>query len=313
MADGDLHLRDLLPLMPSPHFANEQFFSATSEMEEGEVPEYCAPHLIFMVQAGAKEHLTQGYLDGRRFKGAWEPGLLTFYPAGTRIRVEWKGKCRKAWLELHAPLTALDSGIGPLRRLPRLHPNFLADNLVRDTVLLLSGCEKNMHSGESLYREQLTTRLIAHLEKPPSEPDWALNLNRAPVLTGHALLRAKDYVFDHLFEPISLKEWASELKMNAFHFARSFKATTGLAPYQYVLDQRIQQARLLLEIGRPASEVAARLCFSSASHFGLIFKQHVGLSPSAWKEEHMKAKSSIFQTLKKFETRNLYRPAVAIQ
>jgi AraC family transcriptional regulator len=223
--------------------------------------------------------------------------------------VEWKGKCRKAWLELHAPLTALDSGTGPLRRFPKLHPNFLTDNLVRDTVLLLSGCVKNVHSRESLYREQLTTRLVAHLEKPPSDPDWALTLHRAPVLTRRAVVRAKDYVFDHLFQPISLKVWASELNMNAFHFARSFKATTGLAPYQYVLDQRIQQARLLLEIGRPASEVAARLCFSSASHFGLIFKQRVGLSPSAWKENHMKAESSIFRSLKTFEARNLYRPA----
>ena len=308
MADG-LHLRDLLPLIPSPHFATEQFFSATSEMEEGEVPEYCAPHLILLVQAGTKEHLTQGYLDGRRFKGAWEPGLLTFYPEGTRIRVEWKGKCRKAWLELHTPLTALESGTGPLRRLPKLHPNFLDDNLVRNTVLLLSGCVRNVHSGESLYREQLVTRLIAHLEKPPADPDWAMSLHRASVLTGHALIRAKDYVFDHLFEPISLKDWALELRMNAFHFARSFKATTGLAPYQYVIDQRIQQARLLLERGQTATDVASNLCFSSASHFGMIFKQHVGLSPSDWREKHMMAQSSIFRTVKTFEARNLYRPA----
>src|ERR1700749_1746842 len=108
MTKDGLHLRSILPLLPSPYFASEQFFRATSETPGGEIPEYCAPHLIFMVQAGRTLHHALGYIDGRRFTDPWPPGLLTFYPQGTRIRAQWKKQCRKAWLEVHQDLTGIE-------------------------------------------------------------------------------------------------------------------------------------------------------------------------------------------------------------
>jgi AraC family transcriptional regulator len=306
MANDGLHLRSILPLLPSPNFASEKFFSATSEMPPGEIPEYCAPHLIFMVQAGSDLHQTQGYIDGRRFTEPWPPGLLTFYPQGTRIRAEWKNQSRKAWLEIHEDLTAIDFTGEPLRRLPKLHR--LSDKLIRDTVLLLSGCRTTPHTGEPLFRETLMTRLIAHLQQPPSSPDWALNLDRARVLTPFALKKARDYAYDHLSEPLTLEDWAKAMGLSSFYFVRGFRATTGLSPYQYVIDQRIQHARQLLEAGWAATEVAMHLCFSSSSHFSVIFKQRTGLSPTAWREFHLKRNSPIFQSVKAFDARNFYQP-----
>ena len=303
------HLRDVLPLWPSPNFSGEAFFSGTSDMPEGEIPEYCAPHLIFLVQAGSHLHRTQGYLDGRRFSDAWPPGLLTFYPQGTRIRAEWKGQTRKAWLELYPASTPSGGDETLLRRLPKLHPNYLYDDLIRDTVLLMSGCITNPDSGEPLYRELLMARLMAHLEMPASNPDWALHLNKATILTPMTLRRAKDYAHGHLERTFTLQSWAREMHMNTFHFARAFKATTGMSPYQYVIDQRIQRGRLMLEGGVSVTEVASRLRFSSASHFGAIFKRRVGVTPSRWIETHMTQRSSIFRSLKAFEFRNIYRPA----
>ena len=309
MANSGLHLRFILPLRPSPSFASERFFSATSEMPPGEIPEYCAPHLIFMVQAGNELHQTQGYIDGRRFTEPWPPGLLTFYPQGTRIRAEWKHQSQKAWLEIHEEVTEMKFTGEPLRRLPKLHR--LSDKLIRDTVLLLSGCRTTLDTGEPLFREMLITRLVAHLQQPPSSPEWALNLDKAGGLIPFTLRKARDYAYDHLSKPLTLEDWAREMGMSSFHFMRAFRATTGLSPYQYVIDQRIQYARRLLEAGFTATYVATHLCFSSPSHFCVIFKQRTGLSPTAWREFHLKRNSPIFQSVKAFDPRNLYRPCEA--
>lgn len=310
MATDGLHLRSILPLLPSPYFASEKFFSATSEMPGGEIPEYCAPHLIFMVQAGRTLHHTQGYIDGRRFTDPWPPGLLTFYPQGTRIRAQWKEQCRKAWLEIHPNLTGIEFTGEPLRRLPKLFR--LGDSLIRETVLLLSGSKKTLDSSEPLFREMLVNRLVAHLQQPPSNPNWALHLEKASTLSPLMLKKAKNYAFDHLSRELTLEGWAKEMRMNAFHFARSFKTATGLSPYQYVIDQRVQHARQLLISGWQVTAVAVHLCFSSTSHFGSIFKQRTGLSPIQWRDLHIKKNSSIFQSIEAFDSRNFYRPAAAV-
>ena len=228
------------------------------------------------MQAGKELHPAQGYIDGRRFSEPWPPGLLTFFPMGTRIKAEWNQQSRKAWLELHEDLTGFDFTGEPLRRLPKLYR--ISDDLIRDIVLLLSGCITTPHTGEQLFREMLVTRLVAHLQQPPSSPEWALNMDKARALTPFALRRAKDYAYDHLSKPLTLEGWAREMAMSPFYFMRAFRATVGLSPYQYVIDQRIQYARQLLEAGWTATDVAAHLCFSSPSHFSVIFKQRTGLS-----------------------------------
>ena len=306
MANSGIHLRSILPLKPSPHFASEKFFSATSEMPPGEIPEYCAPHLIFVVQAGSALHPAQGYIDGRRFSEPWPPGLLTFFPQGTRIHAQWKERSTKAWLEIHEDLTEFRFTGQPLRLLPELYR--LSDKLIRDTVLLLSGCTKTPYGNDPLFRETLITRLVAHLQQPPSNPGWALHLEKARIMTPFALKRAKDYAFDHLSKPLTLKEWAEELGLSSFYFMRCFRVTTGLSPHQYLIDQRIQFARHLLEAGWTATAVAAHLCFSSPSHFSVIFKQRTGLSPAAWMDAHLKGNSTIFRSVKAFDARNFYRP-----
>ena len=306
MANGGIHLRSILPLKPSPNFASEKFFSATSEMPPGEIPEYCAPHLIFVVQAGNQLHPAQGYIDGRRFSEPWPPGLLTFFPAGTRIKAQWNERSKKAWLEIHEDLTAPSFTGQPLRLLPKLYR--LSDKLIRDTVLLLSGCKTTAHTGDPLFREMLITRLVAHLQQPPSNPGWALHLDKARVMTPFALKKAKDYAYDHLSKPLTLKDWAEEIGLSSFYFMRSFRVTTGLSPHQYLIDQRIQLARHLLEAGWAASSVAAHLCFSSPSHFSVIFKQRTGLSPAAWKDAHLTRNSVIFRSVKAFDAQNFYRP-----
>ena len=68
--------------------------------------------------------------------------------------------------------------------------------------------------------------------------------------------------------------------LSPFHFARSFKATTGLAPYQYVLARRIELAKRLVVTTRlPVEEIAWEAGFENLSHFRRQFAAQVGVLP----------------------------------
>jgi AraC family transcriptional regulator len=60
-----------------------------------------------------------------------------------------------------------------------------------------------------------------------------------------------------------------------------FRAATQRPPYRYVLELRLEQAKILLETTRfPLAEVARQCGFSSQSHFTTHFTRYVGLSPA---------------------------------
>ena len=70
-------------------------------------------------------------------------------------------------------------------------------------------------------------------------------------------------------------------RLSPYHFARQFKAATGLPPYQYVILRRVERAKQLLQGAGDLSlaEVAAHAGFSGQSVFCHHFKRLVGVTP----------------------------------
>ena len=67
---------------------------------------------------------------------------------------------------------------------------------------------------------------------------------RAPQQLGQrAITRLGDYIEANLTRRLTLGELARVAALSPFHFARCFKATTGLAPHQYVTARRIELAK----------------------------------------------------------------------
>ncbi|MEO0931778.1 MAG: helix-turn-helix transcriptional regulator [Pseudomonadota bacterium] len=86
----------------------------------------------------------------------------------------------------------------------------------------------------------------------------------------------------HIDRPLTNERLARLLNMPEATFARMFKATTQLAPYQFVLNRRVERARhLLLTTTWPIAQVAYECGFSSQSHFTTTFKARVGITPNA--------------------------------
>jgi AraC family transcriptional regulator len=64
------------------------------------------------------------------------------------------------------------------------------------------------------------------------------------------------------------------------HFARLFKQAFGMPVHQFILQSRIDSARLkLVSNSCSLAEIASECGFSSQAHFSSAFRRFVGTSP----------------------------------
>jgi AraC family transcriptional regulator len=94
-----------------------------------------------------------------------------------------------------------------------------------------------------------------------------------------------EYIEEHLEAGPSLEQMAAVARLSVYHFARQFKAATGVPPHQYVILRRVERARHLLQAGTGLSlaEVAACAGFSDQSQFSRHFKRVVGVTPGQFR------------------------------
>jgi AraC family transcriptional regulator len=98
------------------------------------------------------------------------------------------------------------------------------------------------------------------------------------------LERVRHYIEKNLERGVSLKELAEVGRLSASHFARAFKQSEGLSPYDYVLQQRVRRAQQLLAgTDMPLAEIALACGFADQSHCSRRFRERVGVPPSRYR------------------------------
>lgn len=96
--------------------------------------------------------------------------------------------------------------------------------------------------------------------------------------------RAIELVESTLDQPVSLQQLAEAASMSTYHFARTFKAATGMTPMRYVWKRRIELARTMLKDRRHTLVQVALACgFSNQSHFTTAFKEATGVTPAVYR------------------------------
>jgi AraC family transcriptional regulator len=214
-------------------------------------------------------------------------GSILVIPAGIPVRWRWAGPNDSLHVSLEPGLVAqvaaesfdLDPARVVVPPLDQLHlPPLRAALGAVDAELAAGG------AGGSLAAESLANVLAVHLirhltarRRPQPGRDGALPRGR--------LRAVAEYVEEHLDAGPTLRQMAAVARLSPYHFARQFKAATGLPPYQYVLARRVERARQLLQQGRDLSlaEVAACAGFSDQSQFSHHFKRLVGVTPGQFR------------------------------
>ncbi|WP_433548657.1 GlxA family transcriptional regulator [Streptomyces sp. CA-294286] len=107
---------------------------------------------------------------------------------------------------------------------------------------------------------------------------------RTPVEDVSDLGDTLEWLRGKLGEPLSLADIATHAMMSRRSLARHFRAQTGTTPLRWLLTQRVQRARELLETtALPLPRVAEACGFGSVETLRHHFARQVGTTPSAYR------------------------------
>ncbi|MBQ6844783.1 MAG: helix-turn-helix transcriptional regulator [Agathobacter sp.] len=95
-----------------------------------------------------------------------------------------------------------------------------------------------------------------------------------------------NYIDMHIREPLSIAILAKQLGYTEYYFSHKFKQETGKSLKQYILEKKIEEAKLLLSGTQMGiQEISDELNFGSRSYFYTCFQKQTGISPKEYREQ----------------------------
>jgi AraC family transcriptional regulator len=212
---------------------------------------------------------------------------IAVVPAGAAVRWRWSGcfDWVHIFLEpgLFASVAAEVFDLDPVRMtVPPLDgldlPHLRAMMLAVDAELTAGG------AGGRLAAESLANVLAVQLIRYVLGPR-RLKRGRDGALPQGRLRAVVAYIEEHLCASPTLDQMAAVARLSPYHFARQFKAATGLPPHRYFIVRRVERAKQILQGGDDFSlaQVAVRAGFSDQSQFSYHFKRLVGVNPGQFR------------------------------
>jgi transcriptional regulator GlxA family with amidase domain len=129
--------------------------------------------------------------------------------------------------------------------------------------------------------EQVARRMVA---APHREGGQAQFIERSTVDPAGSLEPTRRWAAERLHEPLDVAAMAAHACVSPRTFARRFRDETGTTPLQWLLNQRVQEARRLLEqTDLPIDRVAWRAGFGTAASLRDHFRRATATTPTAYR------------------------------
>jgi AraC family transcriptional regulator len=257
----------------------EQYQLPTNEA----ICHYHNKHSIYLSLAPRPVSLYQ-IREKQSHTGFFSKGDIAITPADMPVFCRWEQEDRFLQISISSDFVDTVARETMDRENLELIPQFhTRDRQIEASAMMLLAELQQENTGSSLYVESLTNLLAINLirQYATSKPHLAIREGKLP---QHQLMRVLEYIDAHLDRDIKLVDLAALLDMSQFHFSHVFKQSMGISPYQYLLQQRIERAKLLLkQTELSIVEIALDCGFNSHSHLSKQFRQFTGMTPTAYR------------------------------
>ncbi|PIG90996.1 AraC family transcriptional regulator [Gloeocapsopsis sp. IPPAS B-1203] len=250
-----------------------------------DTPEAWEGHAIALCLAPKPHRIFQTVGD-RRYVGLYGKGDLSITPAGLPATYCAEGEDCYLQIQLKpeffqqvaAEAMEIDSS-----RLELVTEFRVRDLQIEQTLMML---RTQLHQGGGwgrLYIESLANVLAVHLLRQYSTTQPCVAHYEGGLGDRH-LFQITEYINAHLEEDIKLADLAELVGISQFHFSRLFKQSMKVSPHQYLLQQRVERAKQLLNTTKySVVEIALQCGFNSHSHLSKQFRQLTGMTPKAYR------------------------------
>lgn len=199
-----------------------------------------------------------------------EAGLLE----GRRVTTHW-GRCRQ--LAREYPNLTVDP-----------EPIFVRDGDVYTSAGVTAGIDLCLALVEADHGRELALsvarQLVVFLKRPGGQAQFSSHLS-TQVAERDALAEVQSWIADHLDDDLSVASLAARAAMSPRHFAREFRAQTGVTPARYVERARVEHARARLEESSAGiEEIAAGCGFGTPETMRRAFLRALWVGPYEYRQ-----------------------------
>jgi transcriptional regulator GlxA family with amidase domain len=199
-----------------------------------------------------------------------EAGLLD----GRRVTTHWS-RCRR--LAREYPGLTVDPD-----------PIFVRDGDVYTSAGVTAGIDLCLALVEADHGRDaalaVARQLVVFLKRPGGQAQFSSHLS-TQLAERDVLAEVQAWIADHLDDDLSVARLAARASMSPRHFARVFRAETGVTPARYVEQARIEQARTRLEESSAGIEEIARGCgFGTPETMRRAFLRALWVGPAEYRQ-----------------------------
>ena len=168
--------------------------------------------------------------------------------------------------------------------IPELQPRETIDDpILRSLVEVLLHAKNDGFRNGALFTDSVGAAFASHLLN-----HYSVSLPSRQISVGgmapSVLRRCKDLMEANIEEDIRLDDLAREAGLSSSHFIRSFRESTGQTPYQFLLQQRVKRAQILMRDPLASlTEVALASGFADQHHLARVFRRVTGVTPSGYR------------------------------
>ena len=208
---------------------------------------------VLSVCTGAFALAHAGLLDGRRATTHWA----------------WAGELARRFPQVEVDPDAL----------------FVDEGKVLTSAGLSAGIDLSLHVIRKDFGVAAGERVARHMVAAPHrEGGQAQFFKTAPTDAGGSLEPTRRWAVERLEEPLDVATMSRYAGVSPRTFARRFREETGTTPLQWLLAQRVLEARRLLEESDlPVETVAWRVGFGTAASLRDHFRRATATTPTAYR------------------------------
>lgn len=176
------------------------------------------------------------------------------------------------------------------RRYPTVHLEqdvlFVEDGPVLTSAGLAAGIDLCLHIVRADHGAVVANRVARLAVVAPVRPGGQAQFIEAPLPAerGTSLAGTRAWALERLDQPLALTDMARHARTSVRTLTRRFRVETGVSPQQWMLHQRLDRARELLEAtDLPMNLVAQRSGLGSADSLRQHLIRRIGLTPTSYR------------------------------
>jgi transcriptional regulator GlxA family with amidase domain len=177
----------------------------------------------------------------------------------------------------------------------RLDPDvlFVDDGDILTSAGAASGVDLCLHVLRRDHGTAAANQVARQIVVPPWRDGGQAQYISQPLPSdaGLSTSRTRDWALSRLDLPLTLADLAGYASMSVRTFARRFRDETGLAPGQWLIQQRVNRARQLLEsTDLSVDQVASEVGFATAASLRQHLHAAIGVAPLAYRRTFQAAR-----------------------